>query len=141
MDTGDVMDLFKKDFSKDVEDFCKGFGGVGIRPIPPSKDMSRSEKKRLIKYGDTQGLKSTPTLNDFIHIYTLSYVMALDKAEIGKEKVLEIMEQVYETSQCILEGYINIRDVETMCRDVYGIDFVADVRKRIYVNGNKLIKT
>ena len=141
MDTGDVMGLFKKDFGKEVEDICKGVSGIGIRPIPPSKDMSRSEKKRLIKYGDTQGPKSTPTLNDFIHIYTLSYVMALDKAEIGKEKVLEIMEQVYETSQCMLEGYINIRDVETMCRDVYGIDFVADVRKRIYVNGNKLIKT
>lgn len=141
MDTGDVMGLFKKDFGKEVEDLCKGVSGIGIRPIPPSKDISRSEKKRLIKYGDTQGIKSTPTLNDFIHIYTLSYVMALDKAEVGKEKVLEIMEQVYETSQCILEGYINVRDVETMCRDVYGIDFVADVRKRVYVNGDKLIKT
>ena len=141
MDTGDVMGLFKKDFGKEVEDLCKGVSGIGIRPIPPSKDMSRSEKKRFIKYGDTQGPKSTPTLNDFIHIYTLSYVMALDKAEVGKEKVVEIMEQVYETSQCMLEGYINIRDVETMCRDVYGIDFVADVRKRIYVNGDKLIKT
>lgn len=141
MDTGDVMDLFKKDFSKDVEDFCKGFGGVGIRPIPPHEDMSKAEKKRLIRYGDTQGPKTTPTLNDFIHIYTMSFVMALDKAEVGKEKVLEIMEQVYETSQCMLEGYINIRDVETMCRNVYGIDFVSDVRKRIYVNGDKLIRT
>ena len=143
MDIGDVkFNELGKDINKDIEKFCNGFGGIGVRPIPPPKDkLSRSEKKRFIKYGDTQGPKSTPTLNDFIHIYTLSYVMALDKAEICKEKVLEIMEQVYETSQCMLEGYINIRDVETMCRDVYGIDFVADVRKRIYVNGDKLIKT
>lgn len=102
--------------------------------------MNRSEKKRFIKYGDVNGIKETPTLNDFIHMYTLSFVMALDKEELGKEKVLEIMENVYETSQCMLEGYINIRDVETMCRNVYGIDFVSDVRKRIFVDGNKLIK-
>lgn len=140
MDTGDVIGLFKKDFGKEVEDLCKGVSGIGIRPIPPHEGLSKAEKKRLIKYGDTQGPKATPTLNDFIHTYTLSFVMALDKAELGKEKVLEIMEQVYETSQCMLEGYINIRDVETMCRNVYGIDFVSDVRKNIYVIGDKLIK-
>lgn len=141
MDTGDVMGLFKKDFGKEVEDLCKGVSGIGIRPIPPHSNMSRSEKKRFIKYGDTQGPKTTPTLDDFIHIYTLSFVMSLDKVELEKEKVLEIMENVYETSQCMLEGYINIRDVETMCRNVYGIDFVSNVRKRIFVDGNKLIKT
>ena len=140
MDTGDVMGLFKKDFGKEVEDICKGVSGIGIRPIPPHEGLSKAEKKRLIKYGDTQGPKTTPTLNDFIHTYTMSFVMALDKAELGKEKVLEIMEQVYETSQCMLEGYINIRDVETMCRNVYGIDFVSDVRKNIYVIGDKLIR-
>lgn len=142
MDIGDVkFNEFGKDINKDIEKFCNGFGGIGVRPIPPPKDkLSRSEKKRLIKYGDTEGIKGTPTLDDFIHIYTLSFVKALDKAEVGKEKVIEIMEQVYETSQCMIERYIDVRDVETMCRNVYGIDFVADVRKRIFVDGNKLIK-
>lgn len=138
MDMGDMKEI-KKDIKKDVEEFCKGFGGIGVRPLP-QKELSRSEKKRFIKYGNIQGRKETPTLNDFIHIYSLSFVMALEKEELGKEKVLKIMEQVYETSECMLQGYIDAKDVETMCRYIYGIDFVADVRKRIYVNGDKLIK-
>lgn len=110
----------------------------GIRPL--QNHMCRQEKKRYIKFGDVCGAKTTPILNDFIHTYTLSFVMALDKAELPKEVVREVMNNVYETSECMLQGYINLKDVETMCRDVYGINFVDEVKKKIYVTGESLIK-
>lgn len=101
---------------------------------------NRAEAKRFIKYGDKNGKSPTPNLNTFIHLYTLSFILSMDSCDVGKEKVLEVMEKLYETAECMISGHINQRDVENMARDVYGIDFNMDVKNRIYVNGEQLIR-
>lgn len=101
---------------------------------------NRAEAKRFAKYGDKNGKTATPNLNTFIHIYTLSFILSMDSCNVGKEKVLEVMEKLYETAECMISGHINQRDVENMARDVYGIDFNVDVKNRIYVNGEKLVR-
>ena len=126
-------------------DIIKGFDKIlsetksSIRPTNMTF-ANRAEAKRFAKYGDKNGKSSTPNLNTFIHIYTLSFILSMDSCDVGKEKVLEVMQKVYETSECMLSGHINQRDVENMARDVYGIDFDMDVKNRIYVCGEKLVK-
>lgn len=103
--------------------------------------MNRADRRRFKKYGNTTGEIATPNLNDFIHLYSLSFVLSMHSCEIEKEKLLEVMEKLYETCECMLSGHINQADVETMCRDVYGIDFVANSKNRIFVDGNRLLRT
>ena len=102
--------------------------------------MNRADRRRFAKEGIKGEVKETLSLNSFIHLYTLSFMLALDSCEIEKEKVVEIMEKVYENAECMTSGHINQRDVETMCRDVYGIDFTDGVKNNIYVVNGKLVK-
>ena len=102
--------------------------------------MNRADRRRFAKEGIKGEVKETLSLNSFIHLYTLSFMLALDSCEIEKEKVVEIMEKVYENAECMESGHINQRDVETMCRDVYGIDFTDGVKNNIYVVNGKLVK-
>ena len=84
--------------------------------VPNTEYLPRAERRRLKKHGNVIGKAPTPSLNDFVHLYTLSFILSMDSCEVPKEKLLEIMEKVYETSQCMLEGYINKTDVEIMAR-------------------------
>ena len=102
--------------------------------------MNRADRRRFAKEGIKGEVKETLSLNSFIHLYTLSFMLALDSCEIEKEKVVEIMEKVYENAECMTSGHINQKDVETMCRDVYGIDFTDGVKNNIYVVTGKLVK-
>lgn len=102
--------------------------------------MNRADRRRFKKMGVIPDERPTPTLNDFVHLYTLSFILSMHSCEVEKEKLLEVMEKVYETSECMLSGHINQQDVETMCRDIYGIDFVQNSKNRIYVDGNRLIR-
>lgn len=102
--------------------------------------MNRADRRRFAKEGIKGEVKETLSLNSFIHLYTLSFMLALDSCEIEKEKVVEIMEKVYENAECMTSGHINQKDVETMCRDVYGIDFTDGVKNNIYVVNGKLVK-
>lgn len=110
-----------------------------IRPINMSF-ANRAEAKRFAKYGDKNGKAPTPNLNTFIHLYTLSFILSMDSCDVGKEKVLEVMEKLYETAECMISGHINQRDVENMARNVYGIDFDDAVKNKIYVNGEQLVR-
>lgn len=101
---------------------------------------NRAEAKRFKKHGHKNGKAPTPNLNTFIHLYTLSFILSMDSCDVGKEKVVEVMEKLYETAECMISGHINQRDVENMARDVYGIDFDMDVKNRIYVNGEQLVR-
>jgi phosphopantetheinyl transferase (holo-ACP synthase) len=49
--------------------------------------MNRAEKKRLAKYGDVNGIKATPTVGDYVHKCTLSFVKALDDDGIAFNKI------------------------------------------------------
>lgn len=91
--------------------------------------MNRAERRRLEKE-NIKGIKvETQTVDDYIHIYTLSMALALDSEEIPKEQVLRIMSKIVENAQCMASGHINQQDVEQMCLDVYGIDFIENTKK------------
>lgn len=97
--------------------------------------MNRAERRRAAKLGLEGVTKETKTVDDFVHLYTLSFMLALDSCEVGKEKALEIMAKVEENASCMLSGHINQKDVETMCKEEYGIDFIDYVRKHtVFVN-------
>lgn len=103
--------------------------------------MNRADRRRFKKYGNTTGEIATPNLNDFIHLYSLSFILALDSCEISKDKVMEIMEKVEENAECMLSGHINQTDVETMAESIYGIKFIEGIRNNICVLDGKLIRT
>ena len=102
--------------------------------------MNRADRRRFAKEGIKGEVKETLSLNSFIHLYTLSFMLALDSCEIEKEKVVEIMEKVYENAECMTSGNINQRDVESICRDIYDIDCTDCVKNNIYVVNGKLLK-
>ena len=102
--------------------------------------MNRAERRRFAKQGIEGEIKETISLNDYIHLYTLSFILALDSCEIEKDKVQEIMEKVYENAECMISGNLNQKDVEKMARETYGIEFIEGLRTRFYVVGDKIIK-
>ena len=109
--------------------------------VPNTEYLPRADRRRLKKHGNLVGKTPTPSLNDFVHLYTLSFILSMHSCEIDKDKLVEVMEKVYETSECMLSGHINQTDVEIMCRDIYGIDFVANSKNRIFVDGNRFVRT
>ena len=96
--------------------------------------MNRAERRRLDKE-NIKGIKTrTQTVDDYIHIYTLSMALALDSENIEKEQALRIMSKIVENSQCMASGHINQQDVEQMCKDNYGLEFVDNTKKhKMYV--------
>lgn len=129
-----------KNNSEIIKNFNKMFPAKNEN-VPNTDYLPRADRRRLKKHGNVAGKAPTPSLNDFVHLYTLSFILSMDSCEIPKDKVVEVMEKVYETSECMLSGHINQTDVEKMCRDVYGIDFDRQVKDRIYVNGDKFVRT
>lgn len=102
--------------------------------------MNRAERRRLQKFGINGEPQPTTSLNEFIHVYTLSMILALDSCDTPKEKALEIMSKVYENAECMISGHINQRDIETMAKDTYGIEFIEGHKNRLFVVGDKIIK-
>ena len=111
-----------------------------IAKLDDAKPLTRPEKHRLKKHGNINGANRTPTLNDFIHLYTLSFILSMHSCEVEKDKLIEVVEKLYETADCMVSGHINQLDVEKMCNDIYGIDFVANVKNKIFVDGTRFIK-
>ena len=143
----DISNVINTAQLKDAEinsDIVKSFGKMFSeqnKNIPNTEYLPRAERRRLKKHGNVIGKAPTPSLNDFVHLYTLSFILSMHSCEVEKEKLLEVMEKVYETSECMLSGHINQTDVEIMCRDIYGIDFVANSKNRIFVDGNRFVRT
>lgn len=108
--------------------------------VPNTEHLPRVARRRLEKHGNANGAKPTPTLNDFIHLYTLSFILSMHSCEVEKDKLMEVVDKLYETSECMLTGHINQKDVEIMCEDVYGINFVQNVKNRIFVDGTRFVK-
>lgn len=90
--------------------------------------MSRAERKRLAKYGDTNGIKPTPTVGNYVHKCTLSFVKSLDETGFDKENVHKMIIKVEENADCMLHNYINQKDVEIMCREL-GQEFIDYINK------------
>ena len=100
--------------------------------------MNRAEKRRNERLCVRT---ETPTLDDYIYLYTLSIAMALDSEELPKDQVLRIMDKLQETADCMQHNYINKRDVEQMCRETYGINFVDTYKKNIRQTRRNIIKS
>lgn len=145
----DISNVINTAQLKDAEinsDVIKSFGKMlseqnKSQNVPNTEYLPRADRRRLKKHGNVIGKAPTPSLNDFVHLYTLSFILSMHSCEVEKEKLLEVMEKVYETSECMLSGHINQTDVEIMCRDIYGIDFVANSKNRIFVDGNRFVRT
>lgn len=94
--------------------------------------MGRAERRRLKKYGCVEGAKPTKTIDDFLYLYNLSFVVALDSENIDRETAARIIKKVYETADCLDKGYINQADVEKMCDEAYGLVFIKEYKKNAY---------
>lgn len=90
--------------------------------------MNRAEKKRLAKYGDVNGIKATPTVGDYVHKCTLSFVKALDDSGFDKDYVHKILARVEQNADCMIHNYINQKDIEIMCREL-GQEFIEYINK------------
>ena len=55
--------------------------------------MNRAERRRAERLG-VQVQEATKTVDQFIHLYTLSIMLALDSEELPKERVLRIMDKI-----------------------------------------------
>lgn len=89
--------------------------------------MNRAERRQLEKQR-IKGIQTrTQTVDDYINIYTLSMVLALDSVGIEKKLAIEIMDKIIENAECMTSGHINQKDVEEMCTQEYGIDFVDSI--------------
>lgn len=88
--------------------------------------MSRAENRRLKKYGNINGIQPTKTVDDFVAIYGMSFILGMDSEGISKETVLKVVEKAWETAECMRTGHVSISDMREMCLDAYGIDFVAN---------------
>ena len=93
--------------------------------------MNRAEKRRLKKYGTLEDIKPTKTLDDFIAIYGLAFVLGMDSEDIPKETVIKVVEKAWETAECMRTGHVSISDIEKMCEDAYGINLVAKKFKNV----------
>lgn len=97
--------------------------------------LSRQVKRQMQRKGIEFPEQSTPRLNDYMHIYTLSVALALDSFEIDRETARQIIFKIEENADCILKKYINQEDIEKMLAETYGIDFVKEIkRSNIFVN-------
>lgn len=97
--------------------------------------MNRAERRQLEREKIKGGATPTLRLVDYMHIYSLSVMLAMDSYELDKDLVRNIMAKIEENADCMLHKYINISDVEKMCVEAYGIDFVKEVkRSNIFVN-------
>lgn len=93
--------------------------------------MSRAENRRLKKYGNINGIQPTKTVDDFVAIYGLAFILGMDSEDIPKETIFKVVEKAWETADCMRTGHVNISDVREMCRDICGIDFVANKFKNV----------
>ena len=102
--------------------------------------MNRAEKRRLAKQGIKGEIEETMTLDNYIDLYTLSFLMAMDSCDIDKEKIHEVIAKVFETMECFISGNLNKKDVLVMAREEFGIELVDNVKNKIYVVNGKLVK-
>ena len=93
--------------------------------------MNRAENRRLKKYGNVNGLQPTKTLDDFVAIYGIAFILGMDSEYIPKETILKVVEKAWETANCMRTGHVGINDMREMCKDICGIDFVANKFKNV----------
>ena len=104
--------------------------------------MNRAERRQAMKLGIKGEMAPTKTVGQFIHLYTLSMMLALDSEGVDKDLAIQILKKIEENADCMISGHINQRDVETMCSDIYGIDFVEGrYKKPVYVNPDGTLTT
>lgn len=93
--------------------------------------MARAERRRMKKYGTPYGRLPTLTFDKYVYYFDLALVDALYCTyNMNTEQIVEVFEKVRTTIDCLMTDYITLRDIETMCIDEVGIEFVEKIRKR-----------
>lgn len=87
--------------------------------------MTRAESRRLKKYGNINGIQPTRTIDDFVAIYGLAFVLGMDSENIPKETIIKILDKTWETAECMRTGHVSITDMREMCFDICGVDFIT----------------
>lgn len=95
--------------------------------------MSRAENRRLKKYGDINGKQANKTVDDFVAIYGLAFILGMDSEDIPKETIVKVVSKAWETADCMRTGHVSISDMRQMCKDICGIDFIAKKFKNVPV--------
>lgn len=103
--------------------------------------MNRAERRQLEKQKIKGEIKETISLNDYIDLYSIAFMMAMDSCDIEVPKIHEIMAKVFETCDCILSDNLSKKDLLTMARETFNVDFLDDVKDKIYVVNGKLVRT
>lgn len=90
--------------------------------------MNRAERRRLQKHGDVNGLAPTITTGDYLHYYTLSICDALYCEGIDRDIIRKVFDKIKITMDCLRSGHIDVHDLETMCYEEVGINFIKSLK-------------
>lgn len=92
--------------------------------------LPRAERRRLQKYGNTNGRTETFTFDHYVYFYNLAMADALYcELSMNAEQIQNVFIKVNETMSCMRKGYIDINDLHDMINDELGIDFARGVSK------------
>ena len=93
--------------------------------------MNRSERRRAAKHGTVQGAQPTMTFDKFVYYFSLAMADALHcEYNMNGEEVAKLFKKANMTAECLKEDYIRLRDIETMCLEELGIEFVESMKGR-----------
>ena len=91
--------------------------------------MNRAERRRLAKHGDVCGVKPTITVNHYIHYYSLALADALHCMDFDNDTIMKVFDKVQTTVDCLVSGHIDVMDLQTMCEQEIGINFLRAISK------------
>lgn len=93
--------------------------------------MNRSEKRRLAKYGTVNGPVETLTNDDVIYYYSLAFAGALySECDMNGDEIAKVFKKAYFTADCLKSRHISLADLETMCEEELGIEFIRKIKRR-----------
>ena len=93
--------------------------------------MNRTERRRMAKHGTIQGALPTMTMDKFVYYFSLAMADALHcEYDMDGDEITKLFEKVNTTTECLSTDYISLLDIETMCKDELGIEFVEKLKRR-----------
>ena len=92
--------------------------------------MNRSERRRMIK--GKENVRPTLMFDDYAYYYNLAMADAL-YCELGmsSEQIQAVFIKVNETTKCLKSGNLNADDLQYMCKEELGIEFLKSVGGRV----------
>ena len=92
--------------------------------------LNRAERKRLKKYGDINGIKPIMTFEKYVYYFNLALADALFcETNMNAEQIREVFKKANTTFECMESGNLNADDLQKMCLEELGINFVRTCTK------------